>query len=219
MTRAGRTAALTALALLPLAALAAAVARQEFRDAIARTPDATHGQQLFEGSCRACHGPEGQGVEDGSVPAIAGQHQRVLVKQLVDFRNRQRWDIRMEHFADRRHLPGAQDLADLAGFISGLTPRPSRAGGSGEYLRQGASVYFESCERCHGSSGQGNGAALIPRLAGQHFDYLVRQIRDSADGRRPNMSVDHVRLVGEMDRQDILGVADYLSRLGPPAAR
>lgn len=213
-----RTLALLAVAVLPLAGLAAGTARQEFRDAANRTPDPARGAQLYEASCGACHGPAGGGVDDGSVPAIAGQHRRVLLKQLVDFRNRQRWDIRMEHFADREHLPGAQDLADLASHIAALPPQPSRAFGSGEYLRHGAFVYFESCERCHGSSGQGDAAGMVPRIAGQHVEYLVRQLHDTAEGRRPNMNAEHVRLVEDLDRQDILGVADYLSRLNPPAA-
>lgn len=218
MQPARRIAAFIALAALPLAVLAAGTARQEFRDAANRTPDPARGAQLYDATCRACHGPAGAGVDDGSVPAIAAQHRRVLVKQLVDFRSRQRWDIRMEHFADREHLPGAQDLADLAAFVSSLPPQPTRRWGSGEYLRAGASVYFAGCERCHGSSGQGDGAALVPRLAGQHFDYLVRQMQDSADGRRPSMSAAHVRLIRGMDREGILGVADYLSRSSPPPA-
>lgn len=218
MIRCGRSVILGVLAFLPLTALGAGAARQEFREALSRTANAAHGEELFQGSCRACHGSKGQGVDDGSVPAIAAQHRRVLVKQLVDFRSRQRWDIRMEHFADREHLPGAQDLADLAAFVSSLPPQPTRRWGSGEYLRAGASVYFAGCERCHGSSGQGDGAALVPRLAGQHFDYLVRQMQDSADGRRPSMSTAHVHLIRGMDREGILGVADYLSRSSPPPA-
>jgi cytochrome c553 len=206
-----------ALALLPLAALAAAKAREEFRDAVSRTPDFERGAQLYRETCTACHGADGAGVADGSVPAIAGQHRRVLVKQLVDFRNRRRWDIRMEHFADRKHLPQAQDLADLAGHVNRLPAQPTRAFGGGEHLRQGASVYFSACESCHGPIGEGDDGELVPRLAGQHVDYLVRQMQDTADGRRPNMTETHAAIVRELDRQQILGVADYLSRMNPPA--
>ena len=39
-----------------------------------------------------------------AVPAIAGQHYIVVVKQLVDYRHQRRWDILMEHAAKMRHL-------------------------------------------------------------------------------------------------------------------
>jgi cytochrome c553 len=79
------------------------------------------------------------------VPAIAGQHFRVIVKQLVDYRHDKRWDIRMEHFTDRHLLAGPQDLADIAGFVSRL-PRPALvAHGNGEALQRGTSVYFRDC--------------------------------------------------------------------------
>jgi hypothetical protein len=40
---------------------------------------------------------------------------------------------------------------------------------------------------------------------------------DAVDGRRPNMAGDHARRLSRLDREDILGVADYLSRLLPQA--
>src|SRR5688500_18898239 len=100
---------------LPLIGIAASAAKQEFAAVLRRTPDPTNGQELFE-TCAACHGSRGGGVTDGTVPAIAGQHYRVIVKQLVDFRHDQRWDIRMEHFTDRHRLPNPQQLADLAAY-------------------------------------------------------------------------------------------------------
>jgi cytochrome c553 len=50
-------------------------------------------------------GPDGRGTEDGEIPAIAGQHGSVLLKQLTDFRHEQRWNERMQNFTDRHHLP------------------------------------------------------------------------------------------------------------------
>lgn len=67
----------------------------------------------------------------------------------------------------------------------------------------------------HGPLGEGDAAAFVPRLAGQHTDYLVRQFYDAVDGRRPNMGGDHARLLATLERAEILGVADYLARLMP----
>jgi cytochrome c553 len=57
---------------------------------------------------------------------------------------------------------------------------------------------------------------MIPRVAGQHYEYLMRQIYDAADGRRPNFSPVHVRLLARLERGDIVGLSDYLSRLPAP---
>ena len=64
-------------------------ARAELLQAARLTPNAAHGATLFE-TCAACHGRDGLGTSDGTVPAIAGQHGSVLLKQLVDFRHNQR---------------------------------------------------------------------------------------------------------------------------------
>lgn len=198
-------------ALLPCAAYGASVAQQEYDDVLGSTPDLVHGEALFD-TCAACHGPRGAGVADGSVPAIAGQPLRVLVSQLVDFRYDKRWDLRMQHFTDRHHLDGAQDIADVAGFISQLPVTRAPDHGSGEYLRHGAEVYGRLCASCHGPAAEG--AERYPRLAGQHYEYLLRQMHDALEGRRPNFPSEHVRLLQHFELADLAGVADYLSRQG-----
>ncbi len=196
------------------AAHAASTARSEFDAAVRATPEMRNGAQLFE-TCAACHGPRGEGLTDGNIPAIAGQHFRVLVKQLTDFRSDKRWDIRMEHFTDRHHLKGPQDVADVAGYVASLQ-RPFPVGiGPGGDVGRGGSVYFRLCESCHGPVGEGDAARLMPRVGGQHYEYLLRQFYDAVEGRRPNMEGDHARLLARLERADIVGVADYLSRLSP----
>lgn len=191
---------------------AGGAADTEFRRAERLTADPGRGAELFQ-TCAACHGADGGGIDDGSVPAIAGQQRRVILKQLVDFRHGKRWDIRMEHFADRHRLPEAQQLADLAGYVAALPPTSHPKPGDAEALRRGASLYVTRCGECHGATGEGDDAALVPRLAGQHAAYLVRQLYDAVDGRRPNMSGAHARRFEPLEREDIVGMADYLSRM------
>lgn len=189
---------------------------REFREGAWLEPDLTHGAELYE-TCAACHGQDGRGTPDGEIPAIAGQHGSVLLKQLTDFRHEQRWNERMRNFTDRHHLTGAQDLTDVAAFVANL-PRfpPSAKGiGDGRGLGEGASVYFRSCERCHGPLGQGNLLLRRPRLAGQHYAYLLRQLQETAENQRPGMDRAHVALIKEMSPEQRQGVADYLSRVSP----
>jgi cytochrome c553 len=203
----------------PLAASAASeasAARAEFLAAARLTPNADRGAQHYE-TCAACHGASGQGASDGTVPAIAGQHGSVLLKQLVDFRHDKRWDERMQHFADRHHLPTAQDLTDVAAHVARLPrfPAMSSAVGDGAFLREGASVYFRVCEACHGPLGQGDALRFRPRLAGQHYEYLLRQMGITAAGFRPGMDPAHVTRLRKLTPEQIRGVADYLSRVSP----
>jgi cytochrome c553 len=191
-------------------------ARRELLEAARLTPDPANGKALFE-TCAACHQPDGLGTSDGSVPAIAGQHGSVLLKQLTDFRHDRRWDERMQHFSDRHHLPTAQDLTDVAAYASKLPRFGARADavGSGAYLKQGASVYFRVCEACHAPLGQGDVLRFRPRLAGQHYVYLLKQLTDTALGQRPGMDAEHVTRIRALSDDEKRGVADYLSRLSP----
>ncbi len=199
-------------ALAPAMAAAATANSGELQTALAARPDAGRGESLY-GTCTACHGPDGGGVADGTIPAIAGQPQRVIVKQLADFRRNQRLDIRMEHFADRRHLEGAQDLSDVAAYVAGLQRRTATGIGDGQAVDAGARAWFGACGSCHGATGKADAQRLLPRLAGQHAGYLERQIFDTAAGRRPNMNHTHRRLFKGLSQEQVTGMADYLSRL------
>jgi cytochrome c553 len=199
------------LLLVPLAVQAASTARTEFESALRAKPDLAHGAELFQ-KCAVCHGAAGNGADDGSIPRIAGQHFRVLVRQLVDYRHELRWDIRMEHYAGRSLLKDSQSIADVAAYVAMLARDAARNVGDGTLLRHGAQVYAERCAECHGDAGEGDGRALTPRVAGQHYAYLLRQLYDGVDGRRPNFSAGHIRILARLQRDDLVGLADFLSR-------
>jgi cytochrome c553 len=209
---------LAAVVLVPsLVALAMPSASQEYLQAVKAVPDLDRGAHYFT-ICANCHGVRGGGGVDGKVPRIGGQYLRVIVRQLVAFRHGQRWDILMENFADQHRIPDAQAIADVAGYVSQLED-PAPAGlGTGELVAHGASVYVRRCETCHGTTGQGDPDRVIPRIAGQHYEYLRRQMYDAVDGRRPGFPPSHVRLLAQLEHDDIAGVADYLSRIGPRSA-
>jgi cytochrome c553 len=207
--------ALISLALLlPMMAGAATTAKQELAQALRSSPNVDRGARLFH-ECAACHGEDGGGTKDGAAPRIAGQHISVLVKQLVDYRHNRRWDPHMEHYAGKNLLADSQALKDVAAYIHLLDPAAPPGKGDGELAPHGANVYGRLCESCHGDGGEGSSRNNIPRIAGQHYDYLLRQIYDAADGRRPNFSPVHIRLLRRLDRRDILGLADFLSRVNP----
>jgi cytochrome c553 len=208
--------AAVAIGLLALGSSAAVQALSTVQEELAEvrrsTPNIEHGAELFD-TCAACHGPDGGGTRDGQVPRIGGQHASVLWKQLVDYRHDRRWDLRMEHFADRHHLGDAQAIADVTAYIHELEPHDPVGQGNGKRLETGAAQYAQLCRTCHGAAADGDAGRAIPKIAGQHYEYLRRQFYDAVDGRRPNFSPAHIRLLARLDHDDIEAVADYLSRL------
>jgi cytochrome c553 len=189
---------------------------REFSQGAQLEPDLARGEQLFS-TCAACHGPDGRGISNGDIPAIAGQHGSVLLKQLTDFRYDQRWNDRMQHFTDRHFLADAQAVTDVAAYVASLPRFPSTSTGigDGKTLNEGARVYFRQCEQCHGPLGQGDLLRRRPRLAGQHYAYLLRQMEETAQELRPGMDDTHVRRLRKLSADEMRGVADYLSRVSP----
>jgi cytochrome c553 len=195
-----------------LAAAAATTGSEQAAAAARLKPDYLRGAQLFEG-CTACHGSDAGGEPNGSVPRLAGQYARVLIKQIIDFRSGRRWDLRMEQVTSRHQLGDAQAVADVAGYIAMLSPVLAPTPGNGGQLERGAGLYKSRCLECHGPMGEGSVGSQTPRIAGQHAAYLMRQMQETAGGGRPNMSAGHQALLDTLEVRDFEGLADYISRL------
>jgi cytochrome c553 len=191
---------------------AAPVAQQELALVLGATADSTHGEQLFQ-LCATCHSGDGSGGLKGDAPVLAHQHRSVLARQLVDFRHGKRLDPRMEGMASKHHLATTQDMADVVGYISQLPPPKTNALGDGRLVAQGAQVYAAQCSACHGRAAEGDDRSMTPRLAGQNYNYLLRQMYGAADGRRTNLGAEHMALLKRLEPADFLGISDYLSRL------
>lgn len=168
--------------------------------------------------CHGCHKAGGVGGGDGLYPRLAGQHDTVLIKQLVDIRLGRRDNPTMYPFASEREI-GIQDVADLAVYLSALPTPPDNAKGSGKALARGEKLYARDCDSCHGKQGQGVAEKFYPRLAGQHFPYLQKEIRDIAKGTRRNANPKMVEVVKSYNDEEIAAVADFLSRLPSPKKR
>jgi len=196
---------------------AAAIA--DFRAAVELEPNLRRGAEYYK-LCATCHEADGRGSKDGSVPAIAGQHVSVLVKQLVDFRHDRRWDERMQNFTSQHYFSGPQDLLDVSAYAESLPRWPPLGGGPGDdaSLKRGEVIYHRDCSGCHGPLGLGELRRMRARLAGQHYQYLLRQLEETAAGRRPGMDAEHVKLIGALSTEERSGVAEYLSRLSPNLA-
>ena len=189
----------------------------ELQEAEQAMPNPEHGARLFE-MCAGCHGAHRPGIAGSWIPEIAGQHPRVLLKQLIDYRHGRRWDTRMELIAGRHVLVSTQDIADVVAYASALAPfAPSRVG-PGQWVPQGQEAYAERCAECHGRGGEGSNSRAVPRLTGQSYDYLLRQLHDTLEGRRPGLAPVHRPALRRLGMEQLSGLADFLARMQPSPA-
>ena len=196
--RAGAAFALAGVSLLLLAAdepESAEVAARELARALELEPDTANGLKVYR-TCAVCHHPEGWGTPDGAYPQLAGQHRKVIIKQLADIRAGVRSNPEMHPLVSPRQIGGAQAVADVAGYIDTLEINVQNGKGPGTDLERGGRVYADTCASCHGKSAEGDGEQAIPRLQAQHYAYLLRQFQAIRDGRRGNADpgmVTHVK--------------------------
>ena len=189
-----------------------AQAKAELRLVLEATPDTAHGARLFT-ICTECHGPRGEGNASGWPPQIAGQHRRVIAHELVDYRAGLRWYDPMERIAGRHVLGSTRDIADVAAYAASLAPSSDTTPGPQRLAEKGAPLYAARCEWCHGAHGEGNDERFVPRVAGQQYEYLLRQLRDTIDAHRPNMGAQHLRLIESCSMEELMGLAAHMSRL------
>jgi cytochrome c553 len=173
-------------------------------------PNVERGQELYA-VCAECHLASGVGDPNGTMPQLAGQHSSVLIKQLMDIQSGLRMNPAMYPFVAR--LDDPQDLVDLAYYIESFPLFRDHGQGPGLDLDRGQMLYVEHCASCHGERGEGNKPAFYPKIAGQHYRYLVRQIIDIAGGRRGNANPAMTAAVAGFSARDVANVADYVSRI------
>ena len=187
----------------------------ELTQALDLEPDLENGRLLFE-MCAGCHGAEGRGSRDGVFPQLAGQHRNVIIKQFSDFRLGNRENPSMLPFAEEDALGGPQGISDVAGFLASLPMTQEPGTGPGNNLALGEKLYEDSCSVCHDENAAGFDEFFFPKIQGQHYEYLLRQLIWMQDGQRQNVYVGMLRRISKMTAADLEAVSDYVSRLSPP---
>jgi cytochrome c553 len=179
--------------------------------------------------CAGCHLKNGAGGKDGAYPRLAGLDEQYLIRQLEAFKSRERVNIPMYPYSTERELP-PDDVRDIARLLSQIElptelPPPDAEMSAYERLLavqsvfnvprvegdidRGAELYEEECSDCHGEDGWGEDES--PQLAGQHTNYLRRQIGSFRSGERLNDDMEGV--FEELDDDDIEDIFAWLASL------
>ena len=178
--------------------------------------------------CAACHGADGNSAA-GIYPNLAGQGAKYLLKQMQDVQSGARPILEMTGMLDAFN---DQDLADIAAYyasldavVMGSQEIEDQAYGlnAEEFLALGENVFrggnlktgVAACTGCHSPSGSGNAPAAYPAIAGQHADYIVKQLKGFQNNLRKNDGEGQIMraVAAPMSDLEIRAVANYLAGL------
>jgi cytochrome c553 len=169
--------------------------------------------------CSDCHGFKGNAVSP-NFPNLAGQTPAYLAAQLRGFKSHDRQDpAGFEYmWGLSRSLTDGQ-IDGLASYYASQQPEQQPIEGDPSRMPAGRSIFegglpahnVPACSACHGNQGQGTAAA--PRIAGQHLNYIVKQlIVFQRTDERPEGAVMKA-VAHELSADDVASVAAYAQSL------
>jgi len=148
-------------------------------------PDAAtkaYAQRVAITVCGTCHGSRGNSTHP-KFPRLAGQNVHYLAAQLKAFRSQTRGDP--DAVGYMWGMAGELDdttVGALAGYYAEQKTEPSSAGRDSALVARGREIYehgiesegVPACSSCHGPDA--HGLQDFPRLAGQHAQYILKQL-------------------------------------------
>ena len=184
------------------------------------TGDPTVGKAKTQ-ACASCHGDTGDGVKEmATEPKLAGQHEKYLIKQMIEFRKGAagpRPNGIMLGFVQNL---SDQDIKDIAAYYA--TQNVTLGSVPAALLPLGQQIYrggilktgVPACGACHGANGGGNALMSAPALSGQHPEYIVAQMQAFKTEARKNDPNGMMRdIAKKMTDEEIQAVAQYVSGL------
>ncbi len=159
--------------------------------------DAEVASELVQTHCSNCHGKDGRSVSP-TFPNLAGQRKEYIEAQIKLFREHTRSDPHAQAYMwGMASNPKLTDnvIADIATYYGSKPPAPGTPPDDAALSAKGKKLYTEgdterslpACSMCHGEKGEGfETIPVIPRLAGQHKEYLAKQLEAFQSNLREN---------------------------------
>ncbi len=177
----------------------------------ASAADLEAGRRQAAAVCASCHGPDGNS-SNPRYPSLAGQPVFYTHWQLILFRDRRRRNPEMAPFAASL---SDGEMADLAAYYAAQIPRPP-AGAPQDPEKIGAgrrASELHHCGSCHAPAFTGQQYA--PRLGGQHYEYLLRQLREFKAQTRGELDGTMTTAAQPLTESEIESLAHYIATVRP----
>ena len=178
------------------------------------------GRTLALQVCSSCHGVDGNSTSP-AFPKLAGQQDAYLIAQLKFFRGHDRIDPAGSEYmwGITRKLTDEQ-IAGLARYFSQQKDAPNVAGDPAT-VAAGKAIFengipdkgVAACAGCHGAMGMGKDT--FPRLAGQHANYMMKQLHILSETNQRPAGAMMKPLVHGLTSADLVAVTTYLQGISP----
>lgn len=180
----------------------------------AAAADHARALEIVQAKCFLCHGADGESSSP-VFPRLAGQHAAYIARQLADIKSGRRKSDAMRPMVDDL---SADDFAALGRYFESRKPVAHER--SDPELAQAGRLLFDrgnpdsgipACSGCHGSNGHGTDA--MPRLAGQHAQYLENQLKKYSTRERTNDNAIMHTVASKLTELEAKAVAAYIAGL------
>jgi len=158
--------------------------------------------------CAACHGADGNSTNP-LYPNLAQQTARYIYLELKDFKEGRRKDPLMSPVAATLET---SDMLALADWFSKQKEKPTGFQADPAKVEAGRKVADTVlCSMCHG--GDFGGQNEIPREAGQHYEYVKKQLFDFKNKRRTNDAGNMTSVTSTLTDEQIDELAQFVANL------
>jgi len=169
--------------------------------------DAAAGKELAEQMCVACHGPDK--TLNNETPILSGQTWQYLYFQMRDFKRGRRTN---EYMSPIMKQMSKEDMYNLAAYYNGSKYKSENEEGDQALIDKGRKIADAAlCTMCHLGSFKGQNE--VPRVAGQNYSYIVKQLLAFKDKRRTNDAGTMTAYTSNMNKEQIEAVASYVANL------
>jgi cytochrome c553 len=171
--------------------------------------------QRFAALCAACHGANGR-IETPLAPVLAGQPSLYVITQLFLFREGRRSNEPMTAVAKTLTDDDLRGFSDFIGTLPPVPAPPPATPPDPIRMATGQALAEQhKCVFCHGA-GLGGGQQ-VPRIAGQHEDYLQASLHGFHSGSRPGYTQAMTAAMSQVPPEDLDTLAYYVARFRGPA--
>jgi len=169
--------------------------------------DVEAGKKMAEQICASCHGPDK--TLNNETPILSGQTWRYLYLQMKDYKEGRRSNQFMTPLMKDM---SKKDMYNLAAYYSDSQYRSANEKGDPAVIDTGRQIADDAlCTMCHLGSFKGQNE--VPRVASQHYSYIVKQLLAFKNKERTNDAGTMTAYMSNVTKEQMEAVAAYVASL------